>query len=239
VPIIRPPSAARRLATLAMASGGAVGSSGAAGAAALDLDRVRASLWGMHVGDALAMPVHWYYNLGQLSRDFGSIQKYEAPKERLPGSIMSLSNTGGAGRGSDAGTIVGDVILHGKRKFWKRGEDYHYHRGMHAGENTLEVTITRECFMASLSEKGAFDREDVRDRYVRLMTTPGSHNDVRLACRACLPACLRACRLADSQTAGACACAVCLFAHADLRGHVPPHVLRQPRERQATRRVPG
>ena len=102
----------RRLATLAMASGGA-----AAGAAALDVDRVRAALWGMHIGDALAMPVHWYYNLDQLKRDFGSITKYEAPKEKLPGSIMSLSSTGGGGRGSDAGTIVGDVILHGKRKY--------------------------------------------------------------------------------------------------------------------------
>jgi ADP-ribosylglycohydrolase len=163
----------RRLATLAMASGGA-----AAGAAALDVDRVRAALWGMHIGDALAMPVHWYYNLDQLKRDFGSITKYEAPKEKLPGSIMSLSSTGGGGRGSDAGTIVGDVILHGKRKYWARGGDYHYHRGMAPGENTLEVTVTRECFMASLSDSGMeFNREDVRDRYIRLMTTPDSHND--------------------------------------------------------------
>lgn len=156
-----------------MASGGA-----AAGAAALDVDRVRAALWGMHIGDALAMPVHWYYNLDQLKRDFGSITKYEAPKEKLPGSIMSLSSTGGGGRGSDAGTIVGDVILHGKRKYWARGGDYHYHRGMAPGENTLEVTVTRECFMASLSDSGMeFNREDVRDRYIRLMTTPDSHND--------------------------------------------------------------
>lgn len=156
-----------------MASGGA-----AAGAAALDVDRVRAALWGMHIGDALAMPVHWYYNLDQLKRDFGSITKYEAPKEKLPGSIMSLSSTGGGGRGSDAGTIVGDVILHGKRKYWARGGDYHYHRGMAPGENTLEVTVSRECFMASLSDSGMeFNREDVRDRYIRLMTTPDSHND--------------------------------------------------------------
>ncbi len=141
-------------------------------------DRVRAALWGMHIGDALAMPVHWYYSLPQLRRDFGSICGYEAPKERLPGSIMSLSNTGGAGRGSDAGTIVGDVILHGKREFWRRGGDYHYHRGMKAGENTLELVILRQCFLKSLVERGMkFDREDVRERYITLMTTPDSHND--------------------------------------------------------------
>jgi|EP01046_Picozoa_sp_COSAG06_P029342 ADP-ribosyl-[dinitrogen reductase] hydrolase len=110
------------------------------------------------------MPVHWYYSLAQLRHDFGTIRGYEAPKERLPGSIMSLSNTGGAGRGSDAGTIIGDVILHGKRQYWKRGEDYHYHQGMQAGENTLELVILRECFMKSLQEHGMkFDRE-VRKR---------------------------------------------------------------------------
>ena len=152
---------------------------GAAGPAAVDfLDRARAALWGMHIGDALAMPVHWYYDLGQLRRDHGSIRGYVAPTDKLPGSIMSLSNTGGGGRGSDAGTIVGDVILHGKRKYWSRGANWHYHRGMAAGENTLELTISRDCFMASLTEHGMdFKREDVRDRYIALMTTPDSHND--------------------------------------------------------------
>ena len=87
---------------------------------------------------------------------------------------MALSNTGGAGRGSSEGTIIGDGI----RKYWKRGEDYHYHQGMKAGENTLELVILRECFMRSLSEQGMeWQREDVRDRYIKLMTPPDSHND--------------------------------------------------------------
>ena len=44
--------------------------------------RVKGSLIGFYVGDALAMPVHWYYDLNQLYRDFGrnGITKYEAPK---------------------------------------------------------------------------------------------------------------------------------------------------------------
>ena len=32
-----------------------------------------------------------------------------------------------------------DVILYGKKKFWGRGLDYHYHVGLRAGENTLEA----------------------------------------------------------------------------------------------------
>jgi ADP-ribosyl-[dinitrogen reductase] hydrolase len=140
-----------------MASAGA----GGAGASRIELlDRVRACLWGMHIGDALAMPVHWYYDTGQLRRDFGAIKGYVAPKEKIPGSIMSLSNTGGGGRGDDAGTVVGEIILQGKRKYWSRGGNFHYHRGMAAGENTLEVTISRQCYMASLTgtQRSALDR---------------------------------------------------------------------------------
>ncbi len=43
-------------------------------------DKIAGALLGFYVGDALAMPVHWYYDLNQLHRDFGAITKYEAPK---------------------------------------------------------------------------------------------------------------------------------------------------------------
>lgn len=97
-------------------------------------DRIKGALIGFYCGDALAMPVHWYYDLRQLKRDFPSgITRFEEPKPKFPGSIMNLSNTGGGGRGSDQGSIVGDVILHGKKQFWLRGAGYHYHHGMKAG----------------------------------------------------------------------------------------------------------
>lgn len=34
------------------------------------------------------------------------------------GSIMSVSNTGGHGRGGQGGRIIGDVINHGKHDRW-------------------------------------------------------------------------------------------------------------------------
>lgn len=43
---------------------------------------------GVYIADALSMPVHWYYDPKVLQRDFGRITKYEAPKEKHPGSIM-------------------------------------------------------------------------------------------------------------------------------------------------------
>ena len=61
----------------------------------------KAALFGLYVADAVAMPVHWMYNLNNLKRDYGTIQGYVQPKDYFEGSIMNLSNTGGAGRGSD------------------------------------------------------------------------------------------------------------------------------------------
>jgi ADP-ribosyl-[dinitrogen reductase] hydrolase len=88
----------------------------------------------VYIGDALAMPTHWYYDQNHLKRTYGKINGFVKPQDKLPGSIMSLSNTGGGGRGSNSGDIVGSVILHGKKKYWERGADWFYHRGMAAGE---------------------------------------------------------------------------------------------------------
>ena len=97
------------------------------------LDKLKGSLWGIYIGDALAMPTHWYYDQSHLKRTYGQITGYVKPQDKLPGSIMSLSNTGGGGRGSNSGELVGGVILHGKKKYWERGADWFYHRGMAAG----------------------------------------------------------------------------------------------------------
>jgi hypothetical protein len=42
---------------------------------------------------------------------------------------MSVSNTGGHGRGGNSGRIIGDVINHGKHDFWGKS-NVHYHQGM-------------------------------------------------------------------------------------------------------------
>ena len=170
--------------------------------------KIKAALYGMYIGDALAMPVHWYYDTSRIKKDFGKagIQKYEAPVKHFPGSIMNLSNTGGGGRGSDKDSIVGEIILHGKKKFWLRGGSYHYHHGMSAGENTLDTLIARLMLQtilsmesgnrdiksfyddpknANKSKKTKIDKneftESFLDDYIKFMTTPDTHNDVYAA----------------------------------------------------------
>uniref|UniRef100_A0A0G4ID29 ADP-ribosylglycohydrolase n=1 Tax=Chromera velia CCMP2878 TaxID=1169474 RepID=A0A0G4ID29_9ALVE len=139
------------------------------------LNRARGALWGIFIGDGLGMPVHWYYNPNDIVTDFGSIEKYEAPKKRHPSSIMSLSNTGGGGRGGQSGRIIGDVINHGKHVYWG-DRNTHYHQGMQAGENTLNAQCARVA-MRSIVSRGGFDPSGFLQDYAKFMTTPGTHND--------------------------------------------------------------
>lgn len=138
-------------------------------------DRLRGALWGMFVGDALAMPMHWYYNLAALQRDFGVIRDYQAPKAEHPSSIMALANTGKAGRGTQEGNVVGDVILLGKKHHWGKA-NRHYHQGMQAGDNTLNLLCAR-VLLRSLTAAGRPDPADFLREYISFMTTPDRHND--------------------------------------------------------------
>ena len=138
-------------------------------------DRMRGALWGMFVGDALAMPVHWYYNIAALWQDFGQITDYQAPKAHHPNSIMALSNTSRAGRGTQEGDIVGSVILKGKKHHWGPA-NRHYHQGMQAGENTLNLRCAR-ILLRSLNAKKDYAPADFLREYVSFMTEPDRHND--------------------------------------------------------------
>jgi len=138
-------------------------------------NRFRGALWGMFVGDALAMPVHWYYDVAALQRDFGTIRDYQAPRDFHPSSIMSLARTDRAGRGSQEGEVVGSVILKGKKSFWGR-PNTHYHRGMRPGENTLNLLCVRVLIRA-LNAAGHYDPADFLRDYITFMTAPNSHSD--------------------------------------------------------------
>lgn len=139
------------------------------------MDRVRGALWGVFIADSLSMPVHWYYNPRDIQRDFGRITDYAPPKKTHPSSIMSISNTGGHGRGGQEGRIIGDIINHGKHDFWGKSS-VHYHQGMAAGENTLNAVCTRLVMRSIAAEKGYKTGRFLAD-YVQFMTTPGTHND--------------------------------------------------------------
>ncbi len=149
---------------------------------ALKRTRVKAALVNLFVGDALSMPVHWFYNPGDILRKFPphGIQGMEAAPASHPSSIMALHSTSRGGRGLQ-GTgaqpaIIGDVILKGKRHLWGRPNG-HYHHGMQAGENTLNAWWAR-WVMQSMSRRGCYDPDKWVAEYIeKMMADPPQHPD--------------------------------------------------------------
>lgn len=150
----------------------------------LYLARIRAiaALKTSFVADALAMPVHWYYNPMDIFRDFrGGISGLEDAPARHPSSIMSLHSTRQGGRSyrqnEQQKEIVGDVILKGRRQLWNQSK-VHYHHGMKAGENTLNAHCARVVIRALHDNTGHYDQSRFLDAYIELMTAdPAQHPD--------------------------------------------------------------
>ncbi|XP_030636504.1 uncharacterized protein LOC115817353 [Chanos chanos] len=149
---------------------------------------VTEALWGLCAADAMSMPVHWYYNVRDIMNDFdGWITGFNAPRNRHPSSILTLSNAAGSGRtawsSGNRPPVVGNVILHDKLQFWKLpGGSVHYHQGLQAGENTLNALCALR--VAQVLATGKFGsmadpaaRAAVLSDYVQFMTTPGTHDD--------------------------------------------------------------
>jgi ADP-ribosylglycohydrolase len=130
-------------------------------------NKVKGALAGLCIGDALAMPVHWYYNRVALQRDYGHVVEYLTPRNPHPDSILWRSRY-------SALNAQGE-ILHDQAQYWgKRG--VHYHQFLTAGENTLNVKICH-LLVQSLNQNRGYDTDDFLNRYIRFMTTPNSHRD--------------------------------------------------------------
>ncbi len=127
----------------------------------------RGCIYGLFIGDALAMPVHWYYDRLALQRDYGLVKDYLAPKTPHPDSILWRSSYKPINKKGE--------ILHEQAQYWGR-RGIHYHQFLKAGENTLNLKLCARL-MESLNEKGGYDADDYLNRYITYMTTPGKHRD--------------------------------------------------------------
>ena len=134
----------------------------------IDPSRFEAAWWGSFIGDALAMPVHWYYTRNLIVRDYGDLTTYSAPHNPHPDSILWRSKY--------ESTDATDDILHDQARFWGGPRGIHYHQFLHAGENTLNVRIAALLAESLIDCKG-YDRDDFARRYIDFMLTPGRHGD--------------------------------------------------------------
>lgn len=117
--------------------------------------------------DALAMPVHWYYDREALHRDYGPVDRYKLPRNPHPDSILWRSSYQPVNESGN--------ILHHHAEYWgKRG--IHYHQFLQAGENTLNFQLARELVRWG-EERGGYDPDEWLKRYVDVMRTPGWHRD--------------------------------------------------------------
>ena len=148
----------------------------------ISLRRISASLKMLFVADALAMPVHWYYNTLDIMRAFpGGIRKMEDAPAHHPSSIMTLhSRTQGGRKAKESGPriqIVGDVILKGRADLWNK-QNIHYHHQMKAGENTLNAQCVRVLIRSMTAMGGQYSKEAFLDSYIQFMTAdPPLHRD--------------------------------------------------------------
>ncbi len=116
------------------------------------------------------MPVHWYYNTERLEADYGLVDRYLAPRNPHPDSILWRSHY-------EAPNPKGE-ILHDQARFWgQRG--VHYHQFLEAGENTVNLKLNR-LLAESLEDCGGYDESNFLARYIDFLTTPGSHRDTYL-----------------------------------------------------------
>ncbi len=134
------------------------------------IDHLRGLAWGSFIGDALAMPVHWYYDRAALHRDYGIVRDYLAPRNPHADSILWRSEYTPLNERGD--------ILHQQAQYWgQRG--IHYHQFLNVGENTLNLQLAK-VLIGSLVARGRYDGDDYLWRYIEFMLTPGQHRDTHV-----------------------------------------------------------
>jgi ADP-ribosyl-[dinitrogen reductase] hydrolase len=125
---------------------------------------------GALVADAVAMPVHWYYDTQALDRDYGVLGGYVAPKNPHAGSILWRSKYKARNKRGE--------ILHDQAQYWgQRG--VHYHQFLKAGENTINFKLSVELYLL-IKAQGGYNAEQWLQRYIDCMLLPGWHQDTYL-----------------------------------------------------------
>ena len=160
------------------------------------------ALWGLFIGDALAMPAHWFYSLDNLKKAFGNgkgvTEYHDAPHPHPDSFMVGMGYEPDVEKAKSLGRPY-DILQSGNKKFYettyskleierneREGEHgnaapslenrFHYHHGMKAGENTLAAQLAR-VLMRSVVKKGFYDEKTFLEDFVSFMTEPGRNND--------------------------------------------------------------
>lgn len=157
------------------------------------------ALWGLFIGDALAMPAHWFYNPDNIKKEFdGGLRGYERVPHPHPESFMvgmgyhpEVETARRLGRPYDIlhtharfyNTSYSELEIRSMEREGEHGnatprleERYHYHHGLEAGENTLGAHLVR-VLLRSVIARGRYDPDSFLDGFVTHLTTAGLNRD--------------------------------------------------------------
>ena len=163
------------------------------------IPRIENALWGTFIGDALAMPVHWFYSPERIREHFpDGIDRYFPAPHPHPDAFMlgmsyqpDLEAARAAGRHYD--------ILHQHARFYRTSyshfgfalgeqegehgnataaldERMHYHHGLEAGESTLGAALIR-VLMRSVIHRGGYSQQGFLEDFIHYMTGPRENRD--------------------------------------------------------------
>jgi ADP-ribosyl-[dinitrogen reductase] hydrolase len=125
------------------------------------------AFFGSLEADALAMPVHWYYDRNSLRREYGTVDHFMAPRNPHSGSILFRSSYRPL---NQRGDILGD-----QAQYWgQRG--IHYHQFLQAGENTLNFQLAQGLY-DQVKSAGTYDPDRWLNFYIEFMLNPAGHRD--------------------------------------------------------------
>lgn len=160
---------------------------------ALIKERVKGSLLGWVVGDALAVPGHWYYSPAKLRADYGEIDSMVSALPTHPESmVQGMSYEGTIDIMHDKaqyyqGNAISDAVLSAKKEESLRDdhgnfvgatedERVHYHRSLSKGQNTSNLCLGRLAmrYLADVNSGGTdgYNPDDFLQEFYKYMTTP-------------------------------------------------------------------
>ena len=161
--------------------------------------RIENALWGLFIGDALAMPAHWFYNLENIKKTFnGGVTGYTDPPHPHPESFMvgmtynpDVTNAQKLRRPYDIlnehvrfyNTSYGSFDISTNDRESEHGNSvpslqdrYHYHHGLKVGENTRGAQLVR-VLMRSVIQYKRYDPHIFLTEFINHQTTPGLNRD--------------------------------------------------------------
>jgi hypothetical protein len=132
-------------------------------------ERISSSVLGACVGDALAAPIHWYYDLDRMRSDIKNCFPMECRDDRdrlayfcqVPSNLKHPDSWSYFKVYDPTKDPLG--IVHGTEQHWTEPGAF-YHGNLEKGESTTTVQMAL-LLTRSLVERGAYDYSDYLTRY--------------------------------------------------------------------------